>query len=66
MALPRQIAVYLTREMTDKSLPQIGVLFGGRDHSTILHSCNEIDKKVKNSPELARQVADLRERITGQ
>ena len=52
--------------MTDKSLPQIGALFGGRDHSTILHSCNEIDKRVKSSPELARQVSDLRDIIAGQ
>ena len=52
--------------MTDKSLPQIGALFGGRDHSTILHSCNEIDKKVKSSQETARQVADLRELIAEQ
>ncbi len=39
---PRQIAMYLTRSLTSYSLPQIGTLFGGRDHTTVLHACRVI------------------------
>ena len=63
IALPRQIAVYLTRDLTDMSLPQIGTAFGGRDHSTILHSCTEIERRMKEYPDLTRQVTDLRQMI---
>jgi len=42
IVLPRQIAMYLSRELTDLSLPEIGEFFGGKDHTTVLHSCNKI------------------------
>lgn len=42
IVLPRQIAMYLCKELTDNSLPQIGKEFGGRDHTTVLHACNKI------------------------
>ncbi len=45
-ARPRQIAMYLARALTYKSLPQIGVLFGGRDHSTVFHACRHIDDLI--------------------
>ena len=44
---PRQIAMYLCRRLTDESFPRIGMYFGGRDHSTVVHSCNKIEKEIK-------------------
>lgn len=49
-ALPRQIAMYLARTMTDISTTEIGDAFGGRDHTTVMHACNKIEKKVKEDP----------------
>ena len=47
IAFPRQIAMYLCREVANMSYPQIGVDFGGRDHSTVMHACRKIEKEVK-------------------
>ena len=50
IAEPRQIAMYLTKELTQKSLPEIGANFGGRDHTTVLHACRKIaENKTKDS-----------------
>jgi len=49
ITVPRQIAMYLTREMTNLSLPQIGQVFGNRDHTTVLHGCDKIASMVKDS-----------------
>ena len=49
ITVPRQIAIYLTREMTGMSLPQIGNVFGGRDHTTVMHSCKTVEAAVKNN-----------------
>ena len=56
----RQVAIFLTRELTDLSLPQIGRLYGGRDHSTILNSLRRIEAGLGEDPELAERVQDLR------
>ncbi len=56
----RQVAIFLTREMTDLSLPQIGRLYGGRDHSTVLNSLRRIEAAVGDDAELANRVAELR------
>ncbi|MBN1353993.1 MAG: chromosomal replication initiator protein DnaA [Candidatus Omnitrophica bacterium] len=47
VAYPRQIAMYLSRGLTDLSLPEIGQFFGGRDHTTVLHACEKIEKILK-------------------
>ena len=44
VAYPRQIAMYLSRELTNLTLPDIGEYFGGRDHSTVIHACEKIQK----------------------
>lgn len=59
----RQIAILLTREATDLSLPQIGRLYGGRDHSTVLNSLRRAEDTLSADTELARQVSELRSSI---
>jgi chromosomal replication initiator protein len=56
----RQVAIFLTRELTDLSLPQIGRLYGGRDHSTVLNSLRRVEAGVATDPELAERVQELR------
>jgi chromosomal replication initiator protein len=56
----RQVAIFLTREMTDLSLPQIGRLYGGRDHSTVLNSLRRIETGLEQDEALDRRVQELR------
>ena len=60
---PRQIAMYLCREMTDSSLPKIGEYFGGRDHTTVLHAYDKIAAEIQNNEVLADEIRQLREDI---
>ncbi len=57
---PRQVAMYLARELTGLSLPRIGAAFGGRDHTTVLHSCRKVEEDMTRDRGLAKQVNDLR------
>ena len=59
-AVPRQVAMYLTRDLTNMSLPQIGQSFGGRDHSTVLHACNTVAANMKKTPSLSSVISDIR------
>ncbi|MGE5423282.1 MAG: chromosomal replication initiator protein DnaA [Ignavibacteriales bacterium] len=63
LAFPRQIAMYLAREMCDASLPQIGEQFGGRDHTTVLHAYDKISKGIQTDPVLDKIVIELRTRL---
>jgi|YNPNPStandDraft_1061719.scaffolds.fasta_scaffold01315_11 chromosomal replication initiator protein len=63
LARPRQIAMYLIREETGESLPQIGALLGGRDHTTILHGCERIASLIEEDPEVRREVISIRQRL---
>jgi chromosomal replication initiator protein len=56
----RQVAIFLTRELTDLSLPQIGRLYGGRDHSTVLNSLRRVEAGMVEDPDLADRVQELR------
>ena len=56
IVLPRQIAMYLSRELTELSLPEIGELFGGKDHTTVLHSYKKIKEELNNNPELKEKI----------
>ncbi len=56
----RQVAIFLTRELTDLSLPQIGRLYGGRDHSTVLNSLRRVEAGIADDSELADRVHSLR------
>ena len=63
IALTRQIAMYLCRELTDLSLPKIGEEFGGRDHSTVLHAYGKISEDIKTKPEMRISIEELKKRI---
>ncbi|OGW74816.1 MAG: chromosomal replication initiation protein DnaA [Omnitrophica bacterium RBG_13_46_9] len=52
VAYPRQIAMYLSRDLTDLSLPEIGRFFGGRDHTTVLHACEKIENDLKKDEKM--------------
>ncbi len=56
IVLPRQVAMYLSRELTDLSLPEIGEFFGGKDHTTVLYSYNKIKEGLKTNQNLANKV----------
>lgn len=56
IVLPRQVAMYLSRDLTDLSLPEIGEFFGGKDHTTVLHSYNKIKGEVDKNPLLKERV----------
>ena len=60
---PRQIAMYLCRELTDYSLPKIGESFGGRDHTTVLHAYDKISNEIKTNSLLAEEINDLKSDI---
>ena len=59
LVLSRQIAMYLCRELTDLSLPKIGKLFGGRDHTTVLHAVDKVTRLLPSDPEVFDMVAEL-------
>ncbi|HEV2654716.1 MAG TPA: helix-turn-helix domain-containing protein, partial [Ktedonobacteraceae bacterium] len=63
IVMPRQIAMYLIRQETQDSLLEIGQLFGGRDHSTVLHACEKIDREINVNPTLRREVITIREQL---
>lgn len=63
LAMPRQIAMYLCRELTNNSLPQIGTSFGGRDHTTVIHACDKIGKERREDSKLDRTIEQLMQRI---
>jgi chromosomal replication initiator protein len=59
----RQIAMYLCRELTDLSLPKIGQLFGGRDHTTVMHADRKIRQLLRERRSVFNQVAEITSRI---
>jgi chromosomal replication initiator protein len=63
LVVPRHIAMYLCRELTDLSLPQIGQRFGGRDHSTVLHGCNKVKSLMAEQRSTLQQIQELTARI---
>lgn len=58
---PRQVAMYLARELTNHPLTRIGYAFGGRDHGTVMHGCNVVVSRLASEPLFANQIATLRE-----
>ncbi|TXL63396.1 chromosomal replication initiator protein DnaA [Cerasibacillus terrae] len=63
IAFPRQIAMYLSRELTDLSLPKIGDEFGGRDHTTVLHAHDKISKLLVDDTVLTKEIEEIKETL---
>ncbi|MFC4024178.1 chromosomal replication initiator protein DnaA [Oceanobacillus longus] len=63
IAYPRQIAMYLSRELTDFSLPKIGEEFGGRDHTTVIHAHEKISRLLEQDSDLNRDIEDIKEKL---
>jgi len=63
VAFPRQIAMYLSRQLTDSSLPKIGDEFGGRDHTTVMHAHDKITQALRSDPLLEKKVNEMIQRI---
>lgn len=63
IVVPRQIAMYLSRELTDSSLPRIGKEFGGKDHTTVLHAIDKIEDLSAKDAELQEQINDLKKEL---
>ncbi|WP_425449239.1 chromosomal replication initiator protein DnaA [Dethiothermospora halolimnae] len=66
IAYPRQIAMYICRELTDLSLPKIGDEFGGRDHTTVIHAYEKVSTNIKKDPEFKEKVENLIKEIKGE
>ena len=63
LVYPRQIAMYLCRELTDSSYPEIGRQFGGKDHTTIIHACKQVIKAKNSDSALSATLDSLKEQI---
>ncbi|AMP19768.1 chromosomal replication initiation protein DnaA [endosymbiont 'TC1' of Trimyema compressum] len=63
IAFPRQIAMYLIRELTELSLPKIGKCFGGKDHTTVIHACDKIAISMATNPEVKQVVNQIKESL---
>ena len=59
IAYPRQIAMYLSRELTDLSLPKIGNEFGGREHTTVMHAHDKIGKDIQGNEEIEAKIEKI-------
>lgn len=64
IAFPRQIAMYLCRDMTDYSLPKIGNLFGGRHYTTVMHACEKIQSEIKDNESVREIIDNLKKDIS--
>jgi chromosomal replication initiator protein len=60
---PRQVAMYLAKTLTLRSLPEIGRRFGGRDHTTVLHAVRKIENLVHNDTSLAEEIESLKRQL---
>jgi chromosomal replication initiator protein len=61
---PRQVCMWLARELMGSTLEEIGNCFGGRDHTTVLYAFNKIEAEMESDPTLKQQVEEIRKRIT--
>lgn len=60
IVVPRQISMYLSREMTDNSLPKIGAEFGGKDHTTVIHAHEKIQQLMEKDPTIQKEVGEIK------
>jgi chromosomal replication initiator protein len=64
VSVPRQLTMYLIREETHTSLPQIGQLLGGRDHTTIMHGCETIGARIETDEQLRRDWLAIKQTLS--
>ena len=65
VALARQMAMYFCKELTDTSLANIGANIGGRDHSTVIHACKNIEKKIQKNRDFKFRINNMKNQISG-
>ena len=65
ITVPRQVAMYLIRELNGASLPRIGLEFGGRDHTTVIHACDKVAEDIQRDASMRSTVEALKKRIQG-
>ena len=65
ITVPRQVAMYLIRELNGASLPRIGLEFGGRDHTTVIHACDKVAEDIQRDASIRSTVEALKKRIQG-
>jgi chromosomal replication initiator protein len=65
VARPRQVAMYLAKQLTARSLPEIGRKFGGRDHTTVMHAVRKIEELSTEDASFAQDVEMIRRSLTG-
>jgi chromosomal replication initiator protein len=65
VARPRQVAMYLAKQLTPRSLPEIGRKFGGRDHTTVMHAIRKIEELRSTDPVLSEDIEALRRLLQG-
>ena len=65
IANARQVAMYLMREMTQLSTTAVGKVFGGRDHTTVMHGCDKVEEGLKSDPKLRREVEQMKSKLAG-
>jgi chromosomal replication initiator protein len=63
VVIARQTAMFLAKELTNSSLKTIGLHFGGRDHSTVIHACQAVDERASTTEEFRKQIEAIRRRI---
>ena len=63
IAFPRQVAMYLMRNLTDLSLPKIGEHFGGKHYTTVMYACEKIEDEIKNDQNLANLIEEIKSEI---
>lgn len=64
LAIPRQVAMYLCRKLTDESFERIGIEFSGKNHATVIHACNKIEKEMKVNKDLNEAIYNIEKQLT--
>ena len=64
LAIPRQVAMYLCRKLTDESFERIGIEFSGKNHATVIHACNKIEREMQINKELKDAINDIEKQLT--
>ena len=64
LAIPRQVAMYLCRKLTDESFERIGIEFSGKNHATVIHACNKIEKEMESNKDLRDAIEDIKKQLT--